>query len=438
MPSKKRLSSRARSLPSPTSDPPANERGETAHLSPHDHRRIGAELELFLIDPLVGSGLPLWLPNGTALRHQLETYVMEEESAAGYQRVATPHLGREELYVTSGHLPYYQGSMFPVMTVDNERFVVKPMNCPHHIRIYQSRPRSYRELPFRLAEFGTVYRYEKSGQLQGLTRVRGMTMNDAHIFCSKDHLKQEVLAVLDLTRRIYRTLGLQDFHVDLALHDPKKKGKYADRPALWIESEASLRSALTAAKVTFSEAIGDAAFYGPKADIQMEDVAGHTFTVSTIQLDILLPGRFGITYTNAQGKPEQPILIHRAPIGTSERFVAFLIEHFGGAFPFWLAPIQVRVLPLSREFHRYAEEVSASLRTAGFRVERDDSNETLPKKIRSAETAKIPVMGIVGKKEAASRTIALRAHGGKDLGENPLPQALEFLRERVRARTLSF
>lgn len=408
-----------------------------AELSPQDHRRLGAELELFLIDPDVGSGLPLWLPKGATIRRELERYLTDEELRAGYLHVVTPHLGREELYRTSGHLPYYQDTMFPLMTVDEERFVLKPMNCPHHIRIFQSQPRSYRDLPLRLAEFGTMYRYEKSGQLMGLTRVRGMTLNDAHIFCREDQIEQEVINVLTLIQRIYATLGLTDFWIDLALHDPKKTKKYVQNPALWKKSETALRSALTRAGVRFAEAGGEAAFYGPKADVQMKDVAGHTFTVSTIQLDMQLPERFKIAVTNERGKPERPVIIHRGVIGTHERFIAFLIERFGGAFPLWLAPIQVRILPVSKEVLSYASEVSRALQEAERRVAVDDSSETLPKKIRNAETQKIPVMAIVGNKEASAQTVSLRLHGGKDLGTRSLRATLSFLAEHVQKKSLS-
>lgn len=410
---------------------------EPVELSPRDHRRLGAELELFTIDPMVGSGLPLWLPNGAALRRALEEYVQQEELAAGYQHVVTPHLGREELYRTSGHYPYYKESMFPLMKVEGERFVLKPMNCPHHIRIYQSRPRSYRELPLRLAEFGTVYRYEKSGQLQGLTRVRGMTMNDAHIFCTEEQLEREILSVLSLTQKIYKTLGLKEFWIDLALHDPKKRKKYVDRPALWEKSEEALRAALKHANVRLNEVIGDAAFYGPKADVQMKDAAGHTFTVSTIQLDMLLPERLAVTYVSADGTPKHPVIIHRAPIGTTERFVAFLIEHFEGRFPLWLAPVQVRILPVSREVFSYGRTVLEAFSDAGLRVEFEESDETLPKKIRNAETQKIPVMAIVGKKEAEASSVSLRLHGGMDAGARPAAEAARFLRGHVEAKSLS-
>lgn len=410
---------------------------QPAELSPHDHRRLGAELGLFLLDPLVGGGLPLWLPKGATVRRVLEEYVAAEERAAGYQHVVTPHLGREELYRTSGHYPYYKDTMFPLMKVDTERYVLKPMNCPHHIRIYESRLRSYRELPLRLAEFGTVYRYEKSGQLMGLTRVRGMTINDAHIFCTEDQLEQEILNTLNLTQKIYQTLGLKEFHVDLALHDPKNTKKYVDAPKIWEKSEAALRSALTHAKIRCKEVVGDAAFYGPKADMQMEDAAGHMFTVSTIHLDMLLAQRFGITYTDAEGKAQTPILIHRAPIGTIERFMAFLIEHCGGAFPFWLAPVQIRILPVSRPAFAYATTVADELRRADLRVELDDSDETLPKKIRTAETQKIPVMAVVGGNEQRDNTVTLRVHGGKNLGVQSLTDALAFLREKAQKKSLT-
>lgn len=415
--------------------PPAAE--QPAELSPRDHRRLGAELELFIIDPLVGSGLPLWLPKGATIRRELERYIIEEELHAGYLHVTTPHLGRTELYETSGHLPYYKDTMFPVMKVEDEEFVLKPMNCPHHIRIFQSRPRSYRDLPMRIAEFGTMYRFEKSGQLMGLTRVRGMTLNDAHIFCREDQIEAEIVKTLELIHRVYKTLGLTDYWVELALHDPKNKKKYADNPRLWEMSEAALRSALKHADVNFHEAVGDAAFYGPKADIQMKDVAGHTFTVSTIQLDMLLPERFQIEVTNEQGKAERPVIVHRGVIGTHERFTAFLIEHFNGAFPLWLAPVQVRVLPVSQSAAGYAATVTDALRETGLRVELDDTDETLPKKIRTAETQKIPVMVVVGENEQRDKTVTLRVHGGKNLGVKPLADALAFLREKSAQKALT-
>ncbi|TSC64385.1 MAG: threonyl-tRNA synthetase [Parcubacteria group bacterium Gr01-1014_106] len=414
---------------------PQKDEGET--LSPRDHRRLGAELDLFIIDPMVGSGLPLWLPKGATIRRELERFIIEEELRAGYLHVITPHLGKAELYETSGHLPYYKDTMFPLMKVEGEEFVLKPMNCPHHIRIFQSRPRSYRDLPMRIAEFGTMYRFEKSGQLMGLTRVRGMTLNDAHIFCREDQIEAEIVKTLELIRRVYQTLGLTDYWVDLALHDPKNKKKYADNIALWEQSEAALRSALQHAGVKFTEAVGDAAFYGPKADIQMKDVAGHTFTVSTIQLDMLLPERFGIEVTNEEGKAERPVIVHRGVIGTHERFIAFLIEHFNGLFPLWLAPIQVRVLPVSQSAVAYATRVADALRDGGLRAELDESNETLPKKIRSAEVQKIPVMIVVGEKEQQGNTVTLRAHGGKNLGVKSLADALAFLRERVAQKSLT-
>ncbi len=415
----------------------SEEPSDQTALSPRDHRRLGAELELFLIDPLVGPGLPLWLPKGAKLRRVLEEHVRDEELAAGYQHVWTPHLGKEELYRTSGHYPYYKDTMFPLMKVENERYVLKPMNCPHHIRVYQARPRSYRELPMRIAEFGTMYRYEPSGVLMGLTRVRGMTLNDAHIFCAEASLEDEVRGVLELTRRIYAALGLTKYRVVLALHDPKNTKKYAKQPSLWAKSEAALRGAVKHALVDAKEVVGEAAFYGPKVDIQMTDVAGHEFTASTIQLDMLLPERFALAYTNTAGVAERPVIIHRAPIGTLERFLAFLIEHFNGAFPLWLAPVQVRVLPISREHLSSTDVILREFRGEGLRVERDDSDETLPKKIRTAETQKVPVMAIVGKKEAAAGTVSLRLHGGTDLGSRPRAEALRFLLGHVERTSLA-
>lgn len=427
-------------------DPAASSRGtkrrqeqaeDPSALSPKDHRRLGTELELFALDPLVGSGLPLWLPKGATIRRELERFVTEEELRAGYLHVVTPHVGRAELYEISGHLPYYQDTMFPLMKVEDEQFVLKPMNCPHHIRIFQSRPRSYRDLPMRIAEFGTMYRHEKSGQLMGLTRVRGMTLNDAHIFCRESQIEQEIIGVLELIRRVYATFGFTEYWIDLSLHDPKNRKKYAENPRLWKTSEDALRAALQHGGVTYHEAAGEAAFYGPKADIQMKDVAGHTFTVSTIQLDMLLPERFKISVTNERGEPERPVIIHRGMIGTHERFIAFLIEHFEGVFPLWLAPIQLRVLPVSQPALGYANTVVTALRDAGIRVEVDDGTETLPKKIRTAETQKIPVMAIVGEKEQQQHTVTFRLHGGTDLGSRNLADAVKFLSEKIAQKSLT-
>ncbi len=409
---------------------------DLSKLAPNDHRRLGAELELFTIDPLVGAGLPLWLPKGATVRRVLERFITDEELRAGYQHVVSPHLGREALYRASGHYPYYKESMYPLMTVENEQYVLRPMTCPHHIRIYSCKPHSYRELPLRLAEFGDMYRYERSGVLMGLTRVRGMTLNDAHIFCREAQVQDEVHGVLNLIQRVYETLGLTDYWVDLALHDPKNKKKYLDNPPYWEKAEAALRAALTHSKIRFQEVRGEAAFYGPKADVQMKDAVGHTFTVSTIQLDMLLPERLDLSYINEEGKPERPVLIHRAVIGTLERFIAFLIEHTKGSFPLWLAPVQVRVLPVSEDVTAYARTVTEELRTADLRAELDDSPETLQKRIRNGETQKIPVLAIVGKKEMAAGTVSLRGHGGRDLGPMPNAQAAAWLRAHVEQKSL--
>lgn len=400
-----------------------------------DHKKLGRELAIFTIDPDVGRGLPLWLPNGTVIRDELESLAKELEFKAGYQRVATPHLAKESLYHTTGHLPYYEADMYPAMEVMEaaetgegkgegqgerkvkEAYRLRPMNCPHHHKIFAAQPRSYRDLPLRLAEYGQVYRFEDSGAVSGLVRVRGMAMNDAHIYCTKQQLKDEFKAVIEMSQAAYRILGLDDYFIRLSKcdpEDPKGKEKYVDNPVAWQESEALLLEILEEMQVEYKEGIGEAAFYGPKLDFQFRTVTGREESVSTVQLDFAVPERMGLKYVGGDGQEHVPYCIHRAPFSTHERFVGFLIEHFAGAFPTWLAPLQVQVLTVSESYDAYADGVVSRLRNHMIRAERAPSNDTLPKKIRQGTTQKIPNLLIVGERETTDGTVTLRRYGHKD------------------------
>lgn len=394
-----------------------------------DHKKLGPALDLYVIDQEVGKGLPLWMPNGTAVREELEKLAKEEEFRAGYQRVATPHITREALYKMSGHLPYYEAGMYPPMVVEEkmegeggeqsvvkERYFLKPMNCPHHHRIFGARKRSYRELPLRLAEYGQVYRFEDHGALSGLLRVRGMCMNDAHIYCTEDQIQEEFLAVMRMHERYFDLLGIEGFYMRLSLwdpEDPKGKQKYVDDPDAWRLSEARVREAMRQSGLPFVEVKGEAAFYGPKIDIQLKTVTGREETFSTNQLDFAVPraDRMNLVYTGADGRDHHPYILHRAPLGTHERFIAYLIEHFGGAFPTWLAPVQVRILPISEKVNDYAQRLEAELRNRLVRVETDGSDDKITRKIRDALTRKIPVLLVIGEKERADNTVTVRRYG---------------------------
>jgi len=374
-----------------------------------DHRKLGKELELFHIDDLVGKGLILWLPKGTIVRDQIEKLVREREEAAGYVRVVTPHIAREELFLKSGHLPYYKDSMYPPMKMDDGTYYLKAMNCPHHHQIYGYKPRSYRELPLRLAEYGTCYRNELSGTLAGLLRVRGMAMNDAHIYCSKAQIKSEFASVIQLTQEYFKTFGLSEYWFRLSKWDSKHTDKYIDEPENWEFSERVLREVLEELGVPFEEVADEAAFYGPKVDVQFTSVIGREETMSTIQLDFAAKTRFNLSYVDETGKKNSEIfVIHRAPLSVHERFLAFLIEHYAGAFPVWLSPVQVKVLPITDVHAEYAKTVVSKLAAAGIRVELDDRSERLQAKIRDAQLEKVPYMLVVGDKEAAEQTVAVR------------------------------
>ncbi|MCB9882988.1 MAG: threonine--tRNA ligase [Planctomycetes bacterium] len=384
-----------------------------------DHRKLGAELDLFVIDDDIGKGLPLWLPNGQVLCQELEKLAAEFEFQDGYLPVRSPHITKGKLYEISGHLTLYKTSMFPPMMLQEDEgeeptaYYLKPMNCPHHHKIFAARMRSYRDLPLRLAEYGTVYRYEKSGSLHGLTRVRGMCMNDAHIYITEDQIREEFIRVMELHRRYYDLFGLSNYYMRLSLwdpEDPKGKEKYVDDPPAWDYSQRRIREAMVEVGLPFEEVKGEAAFYGPKIDIQFQTVGLKEFTVSTNQLDFAVAKRFELEYTDRDGTQKTPYIIHRAPLGTHERFVSFLIEHFGGAFPTWLAPVQVRVLPLSEHFIEYADTVVDALRRHMIRAECDRSDAKLGKKIREGTTEKIPILLVVGEQEREHGNVTVRRY----------------------------
>jgi threonyl-tRNA synthetase len=471
-----------------------------------DHRKLGKELGLFMISPMVGSGLILWMPKGAIVRGVLESFLKDELLRRGYQPVYTPHIGKVELYQTSGHYPYYKDSQFPVVrmlddaamalvgglekgTLDDpaqkvllaeagipekmpqmvkseggqlepsysesyfaldtvgrikyveqygvsEEYLLKPMNCPHHIQIYAAQPRSYRDLPVRLAEFGTVYRYEQSGELSGLTRVRGFTQDDAHLFCTEEQVRGEFRSTMELTHFLLTSLGLTDYRLRLSKHDPNDPKYTGAAGATWTRAEEDIRAVLDEMKLPYEEAPGEAAFYGPKADFIVRDCIGRQWQLGTVQLDYVLPQRFGLEYTGSDNQPHRPVMIHRAPFGSFERFMGILIEHFAGAFPLWLAPEQVRVLPISDKFAVYAGQVQGALQAAGLRTSIDIRPEKIGAKIRDAQLEKIPVMLVVGGKEAESQTVSYRDRLDGDRGAMPLAQAVAQIRAEVEARSI--
>ncbi|MGB1049366.1 MAG: threonine--tRNA ligase [Rhodothermales bacterium] len=399
-----------------------------------DHRKLGKELELFHFSQKVGSGLPLWLPKGTMLRETMMSFLKEEQLRRGYQPVITPHIGRLELFKTSGHYPYYSDSQFPPMMDDEEEgYLLKPMNCPHHTQIYDAKPHSYRDLPVRLAEFGTVYRYEQSGELSGLTRVRGFTQDDAHIFCRPDQIKKEFKDVIDLTLLVFSSLGFEEFKAQVSLRDASNKEKYVGDDAQWDAAEQSIREAAVEMGLETIEVEGEAAFYGPKLDFMVKDALGREWQLGTIQVDYNLPQRFDLWYTGSDDQKHRPVMIHRAPFGSLERFIGVLIEHCGGNFPTWLAPVQVQVLPVSQTFNAYAEKVVAHLQSAGFRAEADLRHEKVGYKIRAAEMQKTPYMLIVGQQEMDGNSVSVRRHGEGDQGSETLEAFLALLGAEVSA-----
>ncbi len=393
-----------------------------------DHRRLGKELELFAFDDEVGPGLPLWLPKGTAIIEELEKLAKATEDEAGYLRVRSPHIAKESLYKTSGHLPYYEETMYPPMELEGTRYYLKAMNCPHHHKIFAATPRSYRDLPLRLAEYGTCYRYEKSGELMGLLRARMLSMNDAHIYCAKAQFAEEFKAVNAMYLKYFKLFGINKYVMRFSTHDPKKLGKkYVDEPKLWKETEDLVRRVLKGSKIPYVEVADEAAFYGPKIDVEVWSAIGREFSLATNQVDFAVPKRFGLTYTNEKGAPETPLCIHRAPLGTHERFIGFLIEHYAGAFPFWLAPVQAIITPISDKQYKYANEVLRKLREVNVRAELDNRNESLSRKIRDAQTQKVPMVLVVGPKEVEAKSVTLRDRDKGDLGSLSLPEAITRL-----------
>jgi threonyl-tRNA synthetase len=401
-----------------------------------DHRKLGKELELFTINDLVGAGLPLWLPKGATVRRLLEEYILERERAAGYQHVYTPALAKVELYQKSGHWEHYHEDMFPPMDLETERMVLRPMNCPHHILIYKSKMRSYRELPIRLAELGTMYRYERSGVLSGLSRVRCMTLNDAHIFCTPDQIKSEFTAVMKLVEEAYRTLGITEYSYRLSLRDKSNREKYVANDEMWDLAERVLREAMDSLGLRYTEAPGEAAFYGPKLDIQLADVMGHEETYSTIQIDFHLPSQFDLGYIGPDGHAHRPVMIHRAIISTMERMVSYLIELYGGAFPVWLAPVQAILLPISDRQNDYAREVQAKLAAAGIRAEIDDRGDKINAKIRDAQLQKIPYMLVIGEREVSAGRVSVRNRKHGDQGSTSIEEFISHLTQLSSSRSL--
>ncbi len=403
-----------------------------------DHRTLGKQLRLFAFSQRVGSGLPLWLPRGAAIRRELEEFLYREQVQRGYQFVYTPHIARKHLYEVSGHFQKYWHHMFQPFTSPDkdEEYLLRPMNCPHHCEVYRSEPRSYRSLPLRIAEFGTVYRYEQSGELSGLLRVRGFTVDDAHIFCTPEQIEDEFMNVIDLVQFVLNKLGFREFRVQISVRDPEHPEKYIGTPEMWERAENQIRRAVEQMKISASELPGEAAFYGPKLDFVIEDALGRTWQLGTIQLDYNLPERFDLTYMGPDNQLHRPVMIHRAPFGSLERFTGILIEHTAGRFPFWLAPIQVAILPISDKYLDYAHHIATQLRQHMFRVWIDDRDEKISKKIRDAEVEKIPVLLIVGAREAANHTASVRLRGRKDLGAYPLDQIQAWLHHLRTTQTL--
>ncbi len=398
-----------------------------------DHRKLGAELELFMFSDKVGSGLPIWLPKGTALRTRLEDFLKQEQINRGYTPVITPHIGKKDLYVTSGHWEKYgEDSFRPITTPrEGEAFLLKPMNCPHHCEIYGHKPHSYRELPIRIAEFGTVYRYEQSGELHGLTRVRGFTQDDAHIFCTPDQVKEEFLNVLDLTRHVLEKLSFENFTAQISLRDPDNKEKYLGSDENWEKAERAIIEATEEVGLETVTELGEAAFYGPKLDFMVKDALGRSWQLGTIQVDYNLPERFGLEYIGADNQPHRPVMIHRAPFGSMERFIGVLIEHCAGKFPLWLSPEQYALLPVSERFLDYCQEVEKQLAAYDIRGFIDNRNESVGRKIRDTELRKVPYMMIIGEKEVESGNLAVRRQGEGDIGAMSIAAFVEHIRKQL-------
>ncbi len=399
-----------------------------------DHRKLGKELELFTFSSKVGMGLPLWLPKGAALRERLEQFLRKVQKEYGYQQVITPHIGNKELYITSGHWAKYGKDSFRPITTpeEGEEYLLKPMNCPHHCEIYKSKPRSYKDLPLRFAEFGTVYRYEQSGELHGLTRVRGFTQDDAHLFCRQDQIKEEFCKIIDIILYIFKTLDFKEFTAQISLRDPNNKTKYIGSDENWAKAEAAIIEASAEKNLPTVVEYGEAAFYGPKLDFMVKDAIGRKWQLGTIQVDYNLPERFELEYTGADDKKYRPVMIHRAPFGSMERFVAVLLEHTGGKFPLWLTPDQVAVLPVSEKYNDFAKKVCDLLNNSDIRAFLDDRNETIGKKIRENEMKRVPFLLIVGEKEQESNTVSVRRQGEGDKGAMSVEEFKNFIKEEIQ------
>ncbi|WP_240374645.1 threonine--tRNA ligase [Bacillus piscicola] len=402
-----------------------------------DHRKLGKELEIFALNQKVGQGLPLWLPKGATIRRTIERYIVDLEERLGYEHVYTPVLGSSELYKTSGHWDHYQDDMFPPMEMDNETLVIRPMNCPHHMMVYKNQLHSYRDLPVRIAELGLMHRYEKSGALAGLQRVRAMTLNDAHIFARPDQIKQEFVRAVELIQHVYRDFGIDDYYFRLSYRDPEDKEKYINDDEMWEKAQSMLKEAMDDMNVEYVEAEGEAAFYGPKLDVQVKTALGKDETLSTVQLDFLLPQRFDLTYVGNDGSDHRPVVIHRGIVSTMERFIAFLIEEYKGAFPTWLAPVQAKVIPVSAKAHLdYARSVEDELRNAGVRVEVDTRDEKIGYKIREAQMKKIPYMLVLGDQEVEADAVNVRRYGQKDSKSETLKDFVQEIKEKIETRSL--
>jgi len=400
-----------------------------------DHKKLGKELGIYMMDRMVGSGLPLWLPNGTVLRRTLEAFLREEQKKRGYKEVITPHIANIELYETSGHYPYYQDSQFDPMEVDDEKYMLKPMNCPHHHRIYSNELRSYRDLPLRLAEFGSVYRYEQSGELNGLSRVRGFTQDDAHIYCTHDQLKDEIKSTIELTQFVFSTFGMP-VDIRLSFRDENEK-KYGGNNEYWERAQQEIKEVADEMDLDYKIALGEASFYGPKIDFIIRDAIGRKWQLGTVQVDYVMPERFDLTYVGSDNNKHRPVIIHRAPFGSMERFVSILIEHFAGDFPLWLSPHQMKVLPISVDFNEYAEKVAGKFDNLGVRVEVDTRSEMIGGKIRDAENAKIPYMVIVGAKEQEDDTVSVRRHKKGDIGTFSLDEFFDKVMKEINSKSLT-
>jgi threonyl-tRNA synthetase len=400
-----------------------------------DHRKLGKELGIFTFDDQVGPGLPLWMPNGTVIIEQLEKLAKETEERAGYKRVVTPHIAKESMYITSGHLPYYADSMFPPMELEGEKYYLKAMNCPHHHKIFAAEQKSYKDLPYRLAEYGTCYRYEQSGELFGLMRVRCLHMNDAHIYCTKEQFYDEFKAVNEMYIKYFKIFGVDKYVMRFSTHDPAKLGqKYINEPELWLETEALVRDVLIRTNTPYIEVPGEGAFYGPKIDVQIWSTIGREFTLATNQVDFAQGRRFKLEFTTKDNQTDTPLIIHRAPLGTHERFIGFLLEHYAGKFPVWLAPLQVKILPITDKSLEYAQNLSVLLKNADIRVEVDDRSEKIGKKIRDTELARVPYMLVIGEKEMNENKVAVRRQGKGDLGVKGIEEFIAEVRKEIVER----